>query len=155
MPSNIIVSAEDNVQFKPVDSPPDVPPAPAHAQLGPQTPLNCSTKPQDPAIPLPSSPESSIASADDPYNWDNLWETLKKAGWRLISAGKYNKLHDWYYVRPNRDPGDGKSQLGSHYFTCSDEVVEFVKAYDESESKGVKRKSMDAMLSAFEQEADE
>ncbi|KAL3782261.1 hypothetical protein HJC23_013228 [Cyclotella cryptica] len=125
----------------------------------PLTPVDCKTKPQDPSIPLPFSPDSS-ASADckDTYNWTNLWPTLQKAGWKVIRAGKFNKLHDWYYVRPNRDPADENCKLGSHYFTTPDEVVQFVKMVDEeNDSMGGKlgRKSIDVMLAAFEKEAEE
>lgn len=135
------------------------PSAPVRSQRHqPLTPIDCKTKPQDPAIPLPFSPDSvTSTNSEDIYDWNNLWPTLQKAGWKVIRAGKFNKLHDWYYVRPNRDPADKNCKLGSHYFTTPDDVIQYVKMVDEeSGSMGGKlgRKSMDVMLAAFEKEAE-
>ncbi|KAL7536747.1 hypothetical protein ACHAXR_010835 [Thalassiosira sp. AJA248-18] len=124
------------------------------------TPADCRTKPQDPAIPLLSSPDkscSSTTSQDDYYEWKNLWPVLSRAGWTFIKAGRYNPLHDWYYVRPNRDPSDESSKLGRHYFLCQDDVCDFAKRLDKKSSqKGSKkssRKSLGVMMGAFEEEA--
>ncbi|KAL3826299.1 hypothetical protein ACHAXA_004617 [Cyclostephanos tholiformis] len=118
------------------------------------TPPDCRTKPQDPAIPLPSSAKScSSASRHDLYEWSSLWPLLETAGWQVIKAGKYNPLHDWYYVRPSRDPRDEKSKLGTDYFASKNDVIEFVKVEDEKESAGTVEKSVGAMLQAFEEEA--
>ncbi len=88
------------------------------------TPQDCRTRPQDPAIPLLSSPEScSSSSRYDVYEWRNLWPALERAGWRCIKAGKYNPLHNYYYVRPNCDPGDEDFVLGKHYFDSQDDVI--------------------------------
>ena len=101
------------------------------------TPPDCRTKPQDPAIPLPSSAEScSPSSKHNSYEWSSLWPLLETAGWQVMKAGKYNSLHDWYYVRPSCDPGDEKSKLGMDYFTSENDVIEFVKVEDEKESSG-------------------
>ncbi|KAL7461103.1 hypothetical protein ACHAXS_001536, partial [Conticribra weissflogii] len=83
------------------------------------TPRDRKTKPQDPAAPLLPTPPTtgSDSSASAFYEWKNLWPKLKSCGWRIINAGKYNRLHDWYYVRPNCDPGDASAVLGEHYFT--------------------------------------
>eukprot|EP01082_Thalassiosira_pseudonana_P006795 g14998.t1 g14998 contig21:322255-325611(+) len=122
----------------------------------PQTPQDCKTKPQDPAIPLLSSPELfSDEEEVDFYSWENLWPTLQTAGWNVIRAGKYNKLHDWYYTRPNRDPKDENTKLGQHYFTSPSDVIAFVRRLDEEndrkEGKPM-RKSIGVMLGAFEKE---
>ena len=125
------------------------------------TPADCRTKPQDPAIPLLSSPDnshSSTSSQDDYYNWQNLWPHLDMAGWNTIKAGKYNPLHDWYYVRPNRDPGNESCKLGRHYFICQDDVIKFVRRMDKKEGerggkKKKSRKSVGVMEGAFEEEA--
>jgi hypothetical protein len=122
----------------------------------PQTPLDCQTKPQDPAIPLPPSPESSPCStdSDDPYAWHNLWDKLKLAGWRQVKAGKINKLHDYYYVRPGRDPSDEDCILGRHYFQSREDVIQYEKACEENEAKKSVRESMDVMQATFEKEAE-
>ena len=95
----------------------------------PSTPEGCKTVPQDPAKPLLSSAEScssqSSSSSNDYYDWKNFWPVLQAAGWRVIKA--FNPLHDWYYVRPNRDPKDSRTKLGRHYFACPDDVIDFVK----------------------------
>ena len=119
----------------------------------PQTPLDCKTKPQDPAIPLPPSPESSTASDEDPYAWENLWPRLQIAGWKLIKAGKYCNLHDYYYVRPNRDPGEERTELGKHYFQTQEEVIRFEKMREENGGTKSPRTSMDVMQRFFEYEA--
>jgi hypothetical protein len=115
------------------------------------TPPDCRTKPQDPAIPLPSSAEScSSTSRHDSYGWSRLWPLLETAGWQIVKAGKYNPLHDWYYVRPGRHPGDEMCKLGADYFTSEKDVIEFVKFHDENESAGeLEKKSV--MLEAFEE----
>ena len=87
------------------------------------------------------------------YEWHNLWPALERAGWRCIKAGKYNPLHNYYYVRPNRDPGDENCVLGQHYFDSQDDVISFVKNEDEGK-KNASRKSMGVMLGAFEEVAD-
>ena len=124
------------------------------------TPADCQTKPQDPAIPLLSSPDKSISGQDDDdfYEWANLWPTLQKAGWRCIKAAKYNPLHDWYFVRPNRDPGDNECKLGKHFFTCPDDVINFVRLLDKNDCGGCKgkkkfRESNGVILGVFEEEA--
>lgn len=121
------------------------------------TPQGCRTKPQDPAIPLLSSPEScSPSSRYDMYEWHNLWPALERAGWRCIKAGKYNPLHNFYYVRPTRDPGDENCVLGQHYFDCQEDVISYVKREDDERGakRGNARKSMGVMLGAFEEVAD-
>jgi hypothetical protein len=122
----------------------------------PQTPLDCQTKPQDPAIPIPPSPESSPAStdSDDPYAWHNLWEKLKLAGWKVKRAGKVNPLHDYYYVRPGRDPSDVNCILGRHYFQSKEDVIEYERACEENEANKSARESMDVMQATFEKEAE-
>jgi len=125
-----------------------------------QTPADCRTQPQDPAIPLLSSPEDdSSTTSSELYEWNNVWDLLQRAGWKVIKAGKFNLLHDWYYVRPNRNPGDSQCVLGRHYFTSQNEVIEFVKSVDEKQSSGKKgkatRKSMGVMLNAFEEAGQE
>ena len=115
------------------------------------TPPDCRTKPQDPAIPLPSSAEScSSSSRHDSYEWSRLWPLLETAGWQIVKAGKYNPLHDWYYVRPGRHPGDEMCKLGADYFTSEKDVIEFVKFHDENESAGEPEKKS-VMLEAFEE----
>jgi hypothetical protein len=49
-----------------------------------------------------------------PHEKRACWHDLKKEGWRAISAR--NKLHDWYYVRPNCDPSNTNSKLNEDYF---------------------------------------
>ena len=103
----------------------------------PCTPQDRKTKPQDPAKPLLLSAEScfsqSSSSSDDYYDWNNLWSVLQTAGWTCVKAS--NPLHDWYYVRPNRDIKDSRNKLGRHYFTCPDDVIDFVKTLDEKDGK--------------------
>jgi hypothetical protein len=136
------------------------------AQKGPpagplSTPQDCRTRPQDPAIPLYSSPEScSSSSRYDMYEWHNLWPALERAGWRCIKAGKYNPLHNYYYVRPNRDPGDHDCVFGKHYFDTKDDVISYVKDADDKlgtrrGKRDTSRKSMGVMLGAFEEVADD
>jgi len=124
----------------------------------PSTPEGCKTKPQDPAKPLLSSAEScnsqSSSSGNDYYEWGNLWPILQTGGWRVVKA--FNPLHDWYYVRPNRDPRDSRNKLGRHYFTCPDDVVDFVKSLDEKDDvagKPSRKSDIGGMLKAFEEEA--
>ncbi|KAL9185717.1 hypothetical protein ACHAXT_003494 [Thalassiosira profunda] len=116
------------------------------------TPANCRTKPQDPAKPLLTSPESDSppSPSEDPYQWTNLWPTLQMAGWVRMKAGKFNKLHDWYWVRPNRDPGDEATILGRHYFSSQEDVIEFVRKEDLSTpGRKKQRESVGVMLGAF------
>ena len=126
-----------------------------------RTPRDRRTKPQDPALPLPSSPASkshmSPSSRTDPYEWQHLWPLLQKYGWAVVKAGRYNSLHDWYYVRPRRDPGDAASQLGRHYFARAEDVVRFVRSMDNGEggSSRKSRKSIGGVLAAFEEAAAE
>lgn len=121
----------------------------------PSTPEGCQTQPQDPAKPLLSSVESCSSqfssSGNDYYDWGNLWPVLQTGGWRVVKA--FNPLHDWYYVRPNRDPKDSRSELGRHYFTCPDEVIDFVKRLDEKDGKQSRKSDIGGMLKAFEEEA--
>ena len=68
----------------------------------------------------------------------------------------FNPLHDWYYVRPNRDPRDSRNKLGRHYFTCPDDVVDFIKSLDEKDDcagKPSRKSDIGGMLAAFEEEA--
>lgn len=119
------------------------------------TPQDCRTRPQDPAIPLFSSPEScSPSSRFDMYEWHNLWPALERTGWRCIKAGKYNPLHNYYYVRPTRDPGNKECVLGKHYFEAQEDVISYVKGEDRGK-KDASRKSMGVMLGAFEEVADD
>lgn len=101
------------------------------------TPQDRKTKPQDPAAPLLPTPPTtgSDSSASSFYEFHNLWPRLQKYGWRVISAGKYNRLHDWYYVRPNFDPGDASAVLGEHYFASEFEVIQYAKAADKIDSR--------------------
>jgi hypothetical protein len=121
----------------------------------PSTPQDRKTKPQDPAKPLLSSAEScfsqSSSSSDDYYDWNNLWSVLQTAGWTCVKAS--NPLHDWYYVRPNRDIKDSRNKLGRHYFTCPDDVIDFVKTLDEKDGKQSRKSDIGGMLIAFEEEA--
>jgi len=123
----------------------------------PSTPEGCETQPQDPAKPLLSSAEScssqSSSSSNDYYDWNNLWPVLQTGGWRVVKAS--NPLHDWYYIRPNRDPRDSRTKLGRHYFTCPDDVIDFVKTLDEKDGAGKPSRKSDigGMLKAFEDEA--
>jgi len=39
---------------------------------------------------------------------------LKMFGWKAVKAGNYNRLHDWYYIRPGFSLKD--TELGVHYF---------------------------------------
>ena len=121
----------------------------------PSTPEGCKTVPQDPAKPLLSSAEScssqSSSSSNDYYDWKNFWPVLQAAGWRVIKA--FNPLHDWYYVRPNRDPKDSRTKLGRHYFACPDDVIDFVKRLDEKDGKQSRKSDIGGMLKAFEEEA--
>lgn len=119
-----------------------------------RTPANCRTKPQDPAIPLLSSPECSSESECDPYEWGFLWARLMQVGWTRVKAGKYNRLHDWYYVRPGRDPGHESTELNRHYFASQDDVIAYAKQMDEDRLSGKKaRKSMGVIGGAFEEAA--
>ena len=119
------------------------------------TPPDCKTRPQDPGNPLLRSAEScSSSSRSDTYEWSTLWPLLETAGWYIVKAGKYNPLHDWYYVRPNRDPGVRSCILGTDYFSSEIDVIEFVKSLDEKDSVGtafdVKSRRSMGMLEAFE-----
>ncbi len=137
-------------------------PARKGTSAGPlSTPQDCRTRPQDPAVPLLSSPEScSSSSRYDLYEWHNLWPTLERSGWRCIKAGKYNPLHNYYYVRPKRDPGNEDSVFGKHYFDSQDDVISYVKGGDNERGprggkRNTSRKSMGVMLGEFEEEADD
>ena len=92
------------------------------------TPQNQKTKPQDPAKPRLDSDEETSADEEDQYSWHILWDRLKAAGWTAVRAGKYNKLHDWYYVRPRRNVPEG--ELGQDYFREPSEVIDFVRCED-------------------------
>ena len=125
---------------------------------GLMTPAGCRTKPQDPAIPLLSSPDNSCSSttSEDYYEFTNLWPILQRAGWRAVKATRWDPLADWYYVRPDRDPGDETSKLGRHYFQTTNDVVDFTKRMDKgSARKGGKksRRSVGVILESFEEEA--
>jgi hypothetical protein len=117
---------------------------------GPSTPQDRKTKPQDPAKPLLSSAKSSFSESSH-YEWSNLWPILQAAGWFYVKAS--NPLHDWYYVRPNRDPKDERAKLGRHYFTCPSDVIDFVKELDEKDGKQPRKSDVGGMLIAFEEEA--
>lgn len=109
------------------------------------TPWNQRTKPQDPAIPLLSTPptesggDSEENEAELRYDWSDLWPRLERAGWRRTRAGRYNVLHDWYWIRPRRDPGDPDAALGVDYFASVDEVVRYQKRCDEEEEEQRRR----------------
>ncbi|KAL7458073.1 hypothetical protein ACHAWC_011099 [Mediolabrus comicus] len=117
---------------------------------GPSTPQDRKTKPQDPAKPLLSSAKSSFSQSSH-YEWSNLWPILQAAGWFYVKAS--NPLHDWYYVRPNRDPKDERAKLGRHYFTCPSDVIDFVKGLDEKDGKQPRKSDVGGMLMVFEEEA--
>ena len=76
---------------------------------------------------------------------------MQAAGWFYVKAS--NPLHDWYYVRPNRDPKDERAKLGRHYFTCPSDVIDFVKELDEKDGKQPRKSDVGGMLIAFEEEA--
>ena len=91
------------------------------------TPQNQATRPQDPAKPLLCSSEEE----EQDYTWKPLWDSLKKQGWTAIRAGKYNKLHDWYYVRPRASVDTGT--MGVDYFQDPSDVIAFIRAQDEQD----------------------
>jgi len=98
------------------------------------TPPNQKTKPQDPAAPrLDSSDDDDDESEheEDQYNWKVLWNKLKAAGWTAVRAGRYNRLHDWYYVRPRRVVAEG--EIGIDYFHTPSDVIDFVRYQDEQD----------------------
>ena len=97
----------------------------------PRTPTGCSTKPQDPSKPLQASKSiPSNTSRGERYDWSNVWPFLRSLGWKVIKAGKYNVLHDWYYVPPNCNPADSRTILGKHYFMSQSDLINFVKRND-------------------------
>lgn len=84
------------------------------------------TTPRDPAKPqLPEASSSDDESENEleRFKWNNLWRRIEPFGWKYVSAGKYNKLHDWYYVRPGRTVEQGI--LGEDYFLTAQDVIAF------------------------------
>ena len=66
--------------------------------------------------------EEQKSPPESPIHFDDL---KKIEGWKAISAGKYNKLHDWYYVRPGFSPKSKDTVLGTHYFQEEQQAVAY------------------------------
>jgi len=107
--------------------------AAAAAAIAPRTPTGCRTKPLDPSYPL-QAPESILSTtiSSELYEWSNVWPLLQRAGWKVMKAARYNNLHDWYYIRPNVDPGDSNTVLGRDYFMSQPDVINYIRKRDES-----------------------
>ena len=105
----------------------------AAAAIAPRTPTGCRTKPRDPSYPL-QAPESILSTtiSSELYEWSNVWPLLQRAGWKVMKAARYNNLHDWYYIRPNVDPGDSNTVLGRDYFMSQPDVINYIRKRDES-----------------------
>ena len=61
---------------------------------------------------------------ESPFNWKDLKAV---EGWTYIPATKYNRLHDWYYLRPGVDPGHPDSIEGQHYFLNEQDAIEYAR----------------------------
>eukprot|EP00559_Dactyliosolen_fragilissimus_P003006 CAMPEP_0184863322 /NCGR_PEP_ID=MMETSP0580-20130426/10510_1 /TAXON_ID=1118495 /ORGANISM="Dactyliosolen fragilissimus" /LENGTH=1256 /DNA_ID=CAMNT_0027361591 /DNA_START=116 /DNA_END=3886 /DNA_ORIENTATION=+ len=129
------------------------------------TPSNRNTRPQNPADPL-STGSTSTTSSSTQYDWRPLWDRLQLAGWKCISASRYNNLHNWYYVRPHCDVGDKNCQLGVDYFESQNDVIKFQKDLDKNDkednqtpdtwkstSKKQPSRRVKGLLSCFSQDA--
>ena len=84
------------------------------------------TVPRDPAKPqLPEETGSEDERGDElaKFEWNNLWRRIQPFGWRYVRAGRYNPLHDTYYVRPGRTVEQGI--LGEDYFLTAHDVIAF------------------------------
>lgn len=72
----------------------------------------------------PATADTSVSSAVlEKDKWKKLWNILTIKGWKVMSARKFNNLHDWYYVRPDCDPGSKDYELGIHYFRRAEDVI--------------------------------
>ena len=57
------------------------------------------------------------------------WKSLQKyEGWTVISARRYNTLHDWYYIRPGCSPFGTE---GVHYFQNKFDAVTYAETHQE------------------------
>jgi hypothetical protein len=90
------------------------------------------TQPQDPGKPLCSASSASSDESDGMtrFQWNTLWRRLKEFGWTSCNAGKYNKLHSHYYIRPGKTVSTGT--LGVDYFLSDKDVIQY-----EMEQEGV------------------
>jgi len=106
---------------------------------GPVTPRNQKTRAQDPSLPLPT-PSSEIGSckSSDSYSFQVVWDRLKQAGWTYRKAG--NKLHDWWYIRPRRNPSAPESKLGEDYFCSEGDVIEYQRKIDKESAEVISSK---------------
>lgn len=52
------------------------------------------------------------------------WKSLKEEGWTAKRAGKINKLHDWYYIRPGFSLSKG-TKLNEHYFEDEGAAIKY------------------------------
>ena len=128
------------------------------------------TKPQDPAIPLPSTGMDSTMTDNDPWDWKReLWPTLKRAGWVCKRAPTSMLSAEWLYIRPGRQFKGGTEHVD--YFTTIDAVTKYCKRLENGrgESGGSRattasvrrmlstakkrRKQQSAVMGDFEEEA--
>eukprot|EP00978_Attheya_sp_CCMP212_P006412 scaffold14601_cov51-Attheya_sp.AAC.2 len=114
------------------------------------------TQPRDPGLPYQTSDEESAAasaesSITDPYSWGVLKPRLLKAGWKIVKASKWNRLHNWYYIRPQKSVENGR--LGVDYFCEQSHVMDYQRQLDALEAKGEAAVKRSALLDSFEEEA--
>mmetsp|Transcript_9723 Transcript_9723/g.17685 ORF Transcript_9723/g.17685 Transcript_9723/m.17685 type:complete len:1078 (-) Transcript_9723:103-3336(-) len=114
------------------------------------------TQPRDPGLPYQTSDEESAAasaesSVTDPYSWGVLKPRLIKAGWKIVKATKWNRLHNWYYIHPQKSVENG--QLGVDYFCEQSHVMDYQRQLDALEANGEAAVKRSALLDSFEDEA--
>jgi len=87
------------------------------------------TKPQDPSVPRIINENEEIKNSPDRFHWAVLWPRLQRFGWTVKSAAQYNPLHDFYYVRPNKNPATGI--LGEDFFMSTTDVINYEKEMEQ------------------------
>jgi hypothetical protein len=105
-------------------------------------------KPKAVKIKAEKTAEIQLITEPEEIDWKVLWSQLKREGWTVIKAGKINKLHDWYYVRPWVDPASENATLGVDYFLDPEDVCNFVNGSGTKDGVGETTTSLSKELSS-------
>jgi len=90
----------------------------------------------------------TIEGEDDDGSCDSeadFWRQKEKEGWKKDPAAKYNtnKLHEWYYIPPMKDPGSQNQIHGIHYFSSIEDAKRHCAKLEKALVKSKKKRSKD------------